>query len=102
MDGIKTSDYVTGRVEILAQNGGGRRDWNVVCGDGFEQVDAEVVCREMGFDAAKVLAPGSFGIAFNMHCAVLSPFSSKGRFCLARFFVAPKAFEILYTYLTPS
>ncbi|XP_053406028.1 deleted in malignant brain tumors 1 protein-like isoform X2 [Mercenaria mercenaria] len=62
MDGKKNSNYVTGRVEILSPTSGDRQDWNVVCGDGFEQADAEVVCREMGFDAAKVLAPGSFGV----------------------------------------
>ena len=61
MDGKKSSNYVTGRVEILSPSSGGQAEWNVVCGDKFEQVDAEVVCREMGFDAAKVLAPGSFG-----------------------------------------
>lgn len=63
MSGQRTPDYITGRLEVLPKAGGpDGDDWIAVCGDLFDHADAMVVCRELGFNAAKVLAPGSFGI----------------------------------------
>ncbi|KAL4227453.1 CD5 molecule-like [Mactra antiquata] len=63
MNGIKQRDIISGQVEILPVPGSGDgSDWLAVCGDGFNHTDALVICRELGFDAAKVLAPGSFGV----------------------------------------
>ncbi|XP_052281888.1 deleted in malignant brain tumors 1 protein-like isoform X1 [Dreissena polymorpha] len=58
----KSPTVLTGRVEVLPPPGSrDGSDWVAICGDGFDQTDAEVVCLEMGFDAARVIAPGSFG-----------------------------------------
>lgn len=47
---------MTGRVEIIKNN-----KWYSVCAQNFTQVTANLVCRDVGFDKAKILAPGSFG-----------------------------------------
>ena len=60
VDGKKAADYVTGRVQVRDQaiNHG---DWTNICGYSFDQVDAELVCRELGFGYASVLAAGFVG-----------------------------------------
>ncbi|XP_021368435.1 deleted in malignant brain tumors 1 protein-like [Mizuhopecten yessoensis] len=56
--GKKTPTFLAGRVEMIPAN---MTRWVSVCADGFHQTEAEIVCREIGFSSAQVLAPGSFG-----------------------------------------
>jgi hypothetical protein len=37
--------------------------WTTLCADRFDQADADVVCRQLGYSAARVLLPGQFGRA---------------------------------------
>ena len=55
------SNLMLGRVQIISvQLGSGSTidTWINVCADEFDQVDADVVCRQMGFEVAEVLVPG--------------------------------------------
>ncbi|KAL5004337.1 hypothetical protein ScPMuIL_017793 [Solemya velum] len=55
--GRENDNFIMGRVEI-------HNDffWNTLCSVGFDQIDAEVVCKELGFSKAVILAPHSFGL----------------------------------------
>lgn len=35
--------------------------WTTLCADGFDQMDANVVCKQLGYSRARVLLPGQFG-----------------------------------------
>lgn len=35
--------------------------WTTLCADGFDQRDADVICRQLGYSSARVLLPGQFG-----------------------------------------
>ena len=59
VDGWKTPTSIGGRVQILDPSDDD--SWISVCASSFDQVDASVVCREMGYPEARVMAPGSFG-----------------------------------------
>ena len=59
--GTITNDLMMGRVQIASSPSASSSAtviWINVCADGFDQVDADVVCRQMGFDVAEILVPG--------------------------------------------
>lgn len=39
--------------------------WTTLCADRFDQADADVVCKQLGYSAARVLLPGQFGRSLN-------------------------------------
>lgn len=57
--GVKNSDYMTGRIEVRQE--GAREQWRTVCSDGINQNAADVICREVQYDRAILLAPSFFG-----------------------------------------
>uniref|UniRef100_A0A8W8IB64 SRCR domain-containing protein n=1 Tax=Magallana gigas TaxID=29159 RepID=A0A8W8IB64_MAGGI len=57
--GVKNSYFMTGRVEVRQEATG--QDWRTVCADGINQAEANVICREVHYDRAIMLAPSFFG-----------------------------------------
>ena len=51
-------NHSEGRVEVYYDD-----QWGRVCSDGWEQVDADVVCKQVGFSngAREIPSPGRFG-----------------------------------------
>ncbi len=52
MDG---NQWCSGRLEVKSN-----QSWSSVCADGFDQQDAEVVCRQLGCGAPSVLSEGLY------------------------------------------
>ena len=38
-----------GRLEIYYQSEGAQPSWGTVCIDGFDEIDADIACQQMGF-----------------------------------------------------
>ncbi|XP_061172170.1 deleted in malignant brain tumors 1 protein-like [Saccostrea echinata] len=57
--GVKNSDYMIGRIEIRQERA--REQWRTVCADGIHQSSADVICREVKYDRAIIIAPSFFG-----------------------------------------
>ena len=59
--GIISSDFMMGRLQVISvhiDTNSISETWVNVCADEFDQIDADVVCRQMGFDMAEILVPG--------------------------------------------
>lgn len=67
--GQTEDNATTGQVEMYVNE-----NWVTVCADGFDENDAQVVCRELGFGNSKTLVPGAFGSKYytdsilNLNC----------------------------------
>lgn len=62
MDGNTEAGFIAGRLQMMTTS---RIAWADVCADSFTQIEAAVVCREIGYDQAQLMAPGSFGTGLN-------------------------------------
>lgn len=54
----KIGKVLSGRLEVWNIN---TWSWDSVCADKFSQKEADVICRELEYDKALILSPGSFG-----------------------------------------
>ncbi|XP_052276945.1 deleted in malignant brain tumors 1 protein-like isoform X3 [Dreissena polymorpha] len=54
--GQADENTTAGKVEMYHHG-----NWITVCADGFNDTDARLVCRELGFPNSKALVPGAFG-----------------------------------------
>ena len=41
--------------------------WSVLCGEGFNNTEAKVVCQQLGFENGRVLPMGSFGTFYGRY-----------------------------------
>ena len=59
--GIISSDFMIGRLQVISvhvDTNSISETWVNICADEFDQVDADVVCRQMTYDIAEILVPG--------------------------------------------
>ena len=56
--GYQRENATLGIVEVYQSN---LYFWTTLCADGFDQMDANVVCKQLGYSRARVLLPGQFG-----------------------------------------
>lgn len=54
--GYRRENVTMGIVEVYQ-----KYFWTTLCADGFDQRDADVICRQLGYLSARVLLPGQFG-----------------------------------------
>ncbi|KAK6179250.1 hypothetical protein SNE40_011654 [Patella caerulea] len=54
--GVRTESSHTGRVQLYVRN-----TWSTVCSNMFDDNEARVTCRELGYLYGKALSPGAFG-----------------------------------------
>ena len=52
LDGVNNS---SGRVEYCKY-----RTWGTICSDGWDNIDASVVCRQLGFNPAGIIAIATY------------------------------------------
>ena len=48
MDGVRTSSLSAGRLQILISD-----EWGTVCSNSFDIADADVACRQLGYQEAE-------------------------------------------------
>lgn len=54
--GYRRKNVTMGIVEVYQ-----KYFWTTLCANGFDQRDADVICRQLGYSSARVLLPGQFG-----------------------------------------
>lgn len=58
---LSRGDHSHGVVQILEDN------WSVLCGEGFTDKEANVVCRQLGFQDGMALGMSSFGTFYGKY-----------------------------------
>ena len=58
---LSRGDHSHGVVQIMDQY------WSVLCGEGFTDKEAMVICREMGFQYGRNLPKGTFGTFYGRY-----------------------------------
>lgn len=58
---LSRGDHSHGVVQIMEEN------WSVLCGEGFTDKEARIVCRQLGFQDGMALAMGSFGTFYGKY-----------------------------------
>ena len=58
---LSRGDHSHGVVQIMEES------WAVLCGEGFTNKEAKVVCRQLGFQDGMSLALGSFGTFYGRY-----------------------------------
>ncbi|XP_060571753.1 deleted in malignant brain tumors 1 protein-like isoform X2 [Ruditapes philippinarum] len=58
---LSRGDHSHGVVQIMEEN------WSVLCGEGFTDKEARIVCKQLGFQDGMALAMGSFGTFYGKY-----------------------------------
>ncbi|XP_033749618.1 deleted in malignant brain tumors 1 protein-like isoform X1 [Pecten maximus] len=58
---LSRGDHSYGVVKVMDQF------WSVLCGEGFDNKDAMVICTQLGFLSGRALPPGSFGTFYGRY-----------------------------------